>query len=123
MTLNAYAKMRLLHVDPRWRNDKYYIFYLLDTITQTRLLTVNNTISACTSIKNKVNAGKLKNKDYEDCYKYGSHIPKSITGSKNYWKSKYLDLLAIIENFGYPKLFLTFTANDSWPDKKYIMSI
>ena len=52
MTLNAYAKMRLLHVDPRWRNDKYYIFYLLDTITQTRLLTVNNMISACTSIKN-----------------------------------------------------------------------
>ena len=43
------------------------------------------------------------------------HIPKSITGSKNYWKSKYLDLLAIIENLGYPKLFLTFTANDSWP--------
>ncbi len=56
--------MWLLHVDPRWRNDKYYIFYLLDTITQTRLLTVNNMISACTSIKNKVNAGKLKNKDY-----------------------------------------------------------
>jgi hypothetical protein len=61
MTLNAYSKMRLLHVDPRWRNDKYYIFYLLDTITQSRLITVNNMLSASTSIKKKINAGKLAN--------------------------------------------------------------
>jgi hypothetical protein len=26
MTLNVFAKMRLLHKDPRWRNDKYYVF-------------------------------------------------------------------------------------------------
>ena len=37
MTLNIFAKLRLLNKDPRWRNDKYYIFYLFDTITQTRL--------------------------------------------------------------------------------------
>ena len=122
MTLNAYSKMRLLHVDPRWRNDKYYIFYLLDTITQSRLITVNNMLSASTSIKKKINAGKLANSNFEDYYKYGSHIPKSITGSKNYWKSKYLDLLAIISQIGYPTFFLTFTANDSWPGLKIILS-
>ena len=68
------------------------MFYLFDTITQSRLITVNNMLSASTSIKNKINAGKLTNSNFEDYYKYGSHIPKSITGSKNYWKSKYLDL-------------------------------
>ena len=68
-----------------------------------------------------LNIKKLKENDFDEYYKYGSHIPKTITGSKNYWKSKYLDLLAIIENKGYPKLFLTFTANDSWPGLKNIL--
>ena len=36
------------------------------------------------------------NIDFKSYYKYGSHIPKSITDSKNYWKAKYLNLLAII---------------------------
>ena len=74
--------MRLLQVDPRWLNDKYYVFYLIDTITQNRLITVNNILSASTSIKNKINAGKLINSNFEDYYKYGYHIPKSITGSR-----------------------------------------
>ena len=112
MTLNVFAKMRLLHKDPRWRNDKYYVFYLYDIITQSRLITVNNMISASTNIQKNVNVGKLKDKDYEEYYKYGSYIPKSISGSKNFWRGKYLDLLAIIECIGYPKYFLTFTANE-----------
>jgi len=123
MTLNVFAKMRLLHKDPRWRNDKYYVFYLYDIITQSRLITVNNMISASTNIQKNVNVGKLKDKDYEEYYKYGSYIPKSISGSKNFWRGKYLDLLAIIECIGYPKYFLTFTANDSWPGLKRILSI
>jgi hypothetical protein len=77
-------------------------------------------VSASTSIRNNVDAGKLK--DNENYYKYGSHIPKSITGIKNYWKEKYLDLLAIIAEIGLPVLFLTFTANDSWPGLKIILS-
>jgi hypothetical protein len=60
--------------------------------------------------------------EFENYYKYGSHIPKSITGIKNYWKEKYLDLLAIIAEIGLPVLFLTFTANDSWPGLKIILS-
>ena len=78
--------------------------------------------SASTTIRNNVDAGKLKDKEFENYYKYGSHIPRSITGSKSYWKGKYLDLLAIIASIGFPTLFLTFTANDSWPVLKNILS-
>jgi hypothetical protein len=86
LTLNSYAKMRILHEDDRWRNDKYYLFYVYDMITQARLLTVNNMLSASTNIRNKINVGTLKKNDFDDYYKYGSYIPKSITGSKSYWK-------------------------------------
>ena len=123
MTLNVFGKMRLLHVDSRWRDDKYYIFNILDRLTQSRLLTVNNMLSASTTIRNSVDAGQLKDKNYENYYKYGNHIPKSITGSKNYWKGKYLDLLAIISSLGFPSLFLTFTANDMARFEKYIISL
>ena len=54
MTLNVFGKMRLLNVDPRWRNDKYYVFNLLDRLTQIRLITVNNMLSASTNIKIKL---------------------------------------------------------------------
>ena len=118
LTQNAYFKMRLLNNDPRWRNDKYYIFYAYDTIINSRLLTVNNMLSASLSIKNTINVGNLKNNNYDDYYKYGSFIPKSITGSKTYWKSKYLDLLAIINEAGIADLFITLTSNDSWPGLK-----
>ena len=111
MTLNVFGKMRLLNADPRWRNDKYYVFNLLDRLTQARLLTINNMLFASTNIKKNVKAGVLKYKDYENYYKYGSHIPKSITGSKTFWKGKYLDLLAIISSIGFPKFFITLTAN------------
>ena len=122
MTLNVFGKMRLLSTDSRWRDDKHYIFNLFDRLTQSRLLTVNNMLSASTTIRNNVDAGKLKDKEFENYYKYGCHIPRSITGSKSYWKGKYLDLLAIIASIGFPTLFLTFTANDSWPGLKNILS-
>ena len=41
-------------------------------------------LKASTSIRNSVNAKKLKENDFDEYYKYGSHIPKTITGSKNY---------------------------------------
>jgi hypothetical protein len=50
------------------------------------------------------------------------HIPKSITGSKNFWKGKNLYLLAIISAIGFPIFFITLTANDSWPGLKIILA-
>ena len=59
MTLNVFGKMRLLNAAPRWRNDKYYVFNLLDRLTQARLLTINNMLFASTNIKKNVKAGVL----------------------------------------------------------------
>lgn len=45
MTHAKYFRMRLLNIDPRWRNDRFYLFYAYDYLTKERLLTVNNMVN------------------------------------------------------------------------------
>jgi hypothetical protein len=52
---------------------------------------------------------------------FGSTIPRTLNGSKSYWYSKYLDLLAMTHKFGTPDFFITFTQNDSWVELKDCM--
>ena len=46
---------------------------------------------------------------------YGTEVPRSIPGSKQYWKSFGLDLVAMTEQRGIPDFFLTLSPNDNWP--------
>ena len=46
---------------------------------------------------------------------YGTEIPRIIPGSKEYWRSFGLDLVAFVEQRGLPDFFLTLTAYDGWP--------
>jgi hypothetical protein len=82
-----YFRIRLLNADSRWRNDKYYLFYAYDCITKNR-------------IAESKNIDDFVSNNYENFYKYGAYVPKSITGSKNYWKGKYYDLEAIVKEIG-----------------------
>ena len=45
---------------------------------------------------------------------YGTEIPR-IPGSKEFWRSFGLDLVAFVEQKGLPNFFLTLTAIDWWP--------
>lgn len=47
---------------------------------------------------------------------YGTNVPQSITGSRSYWQSRYLDLLALTSELGQPTFFITLTQNDSWDE-------
>ena len=46
---------------------------------------------------------------------YGTDVPCTIPGSKQYWKSFGLDLVAITQQLGIPDFFLTLSPNDNWP--------
>ena len=54
--------------------------------------------------------------DRSDPYSvYGTEIPRIIPGSKEFWRSFGLDLVAFVERRGLPDFFLTLTAYDGWP--------
>lgn len=123
VTIGKYFKMRLLHIDPRWRNDRNYTFFAYDWMVKSRVFTINNMIRVSTEIS--LQAGSLQsssnNPSDSEYFKYGSVIPKCITGGKAYWNAKYLDLISAIRQMGLPQLFLTFTANDQWPELQIIL--
>ena len=60
-----------------------------------------------------LNASKAKQADPYAVY--GTEIPRIIPGSKQFWKSFGLDLVAFVEQRGLPDFFLTLTAYDGWP--------
>ena len=46
---------------------------------------------------------------------YGTEVPRINPGSKEFWRSLGLDLVAFVEQRGLPNFFLTLTAYDGWP--------
>ena len=69
-------------------------------------------------LEHKLTAGEITiaNKDAHDPYaSYGADVPRSIPGSKQYWKSFGLDLVAMTKQLGIPNFFLTLSPNDNWP--------
>ena len=46
---------------------------------------------------------------------YGTEVPNTIPGSKGYWSSRLLDVLAMSRELGKPDFFVTLTQNDAWP--------
>ena len=55
-------------------------------------------------------------------YKYGNIVPPTVLGSAKYWKEKWLDLVAMVQEIGMPHYFVTLTANDAWPELKEIIA-
>ena len=56
----------------------------------------------------KLTAGKINqaNKDLHDPYaSYGTDVPRSIPGSKQYWKSFGLNIVAMTQQMGIPDFF------------------
>ena len=120
LTIGAYHKMRLNNVDRRWANDRYYLYFTFDRMMKIRILYSNKALSTNRKHDRPVTAGDL-NTSNDDYYKYGTLLPATITGSKSYMKTKWLQLLAIVRAKGPGDLFVTLTANDSWDVLKSIL--
>ena len=59
-------------------------------------------------LEHKLTAGKINqaNKDLHDPYaSYGTDVPRSIPGSKQYWKSFGLNIVAMTQQMGIPDFF------------------
>ena len=109
-----YLKHRLLNYDDRWRKDPSYYFY--DRLIKQRLFYVAHARRARTTGRvDDLTAGNMRDKNSNSFYdKLGQIVPAQITGSRSYWSSKLLDLLAMSRKLGKPTFFMTLTQNDNW---------
>ncbi len=121
ISLGAYHKIRLNHADSRWRKDRYYPFWAFDRSAKARITYVNKVLATNKNREKPITAGNIKD-DQGSYYKYGNVLPANIIGSKPYMKKKWLQLVAIVSHRGAADIFLTITANDSWPELIKILS-
>ena len=65
------------------------------------------------NLQESLDAGKVKSPDPYTIY--GSQVPRVIPGSKQYWRSSGLNLVAFVQQYGLPDFFVTLTAFNGWP--------
>eukprot|EP00112_Aurelia_sp_Birch-Aquarium-sp1_P021169 Seg5623.2 transcript_id=Seg5623.2/GoldUCD/mRNA.D3Y31 product="hypothetical protein" protein_id=Seg5623.2/GoldUCD/D3Y31 len=111
-----YLKHRLLNYDDRWRKDPSFSYYFYDRLIKQRLFYVAHARKARTTGRvDDLTAGNMRDKNSNSFYdKLGHIVPAQITGSRSYWSSKLLDLLAMSRKLGKPTFFITLTQNDNW---------
>ena len=53
--------------------------------------------------------------------RFGAYVPSNMVGTRSYWSSRHLDLIAMSRKLGKAHLFVTITMNDDWPDLQAAM--
>ena len=48
--------------------------------------------------------------------RFGAYVPSNMVGTRSYWSSRHLDLVAMSRELGQGDLFTTITMNDDWSD-------
>ena len=101
-----YLKHKLLTLDARWRKDRRFSFHWYDRQSKTRLFYIAKSRQAKrTDRTDDLTSFKLKDGSFYD--KLGTIVPTTLTGSRSYWNSKLLDLLALSRKLGKPTFFIT----------------
>ena len=120
MTLDKYNHFRLLHVERRWDHDKIYLFFLFDRSMKVQIHAYSQRLWASNrGRKGPLTQGDIVQEGKKDAYyQYGNIMPATVSGSAMYWKDKWLDLVATVQEIGMPHYFVTLKANDSWPQLK-----
>lgn len=114
MPFNAHIKMRLFDIRGLFAEDPCYPFFKYDWMCKVRLRMYNaQTVIQVEKLSQPLNASKVSNSDPYSVY--GSKMPRIVPGSKQFWRSFGLDLIAFVEERGIPDFFLTLTAHDGWP--------
>ena len=94
-------KIRLLDCRGKFSSDPTYPFFMFDYMTKLRMRGFNaRRIVGVSKLECKLTAGEVRkaNKNVYDPYaSYGTEVPRSIPGSKQYWKSFGLDLVAMTD--------------------------
>ena len=115
LTPTEYCKLRLLNYDNRWRKDPQWAFFWFDRLTKSRIFYYNCARKARRTGRDvPMTSESIKRQNPYDMY--GTDVPNTIPGSKGYWSSRLLDVLAMSRELGKPDFFVTLTENDSWPE-------
>ena len=106
--------MCLFDVRGWFASDQVYPFIRFDCMTKMRLR-MNNArrVVKVGSLQESLDAGKVKRQDPYSIY--DNQVPLVVPGSKQYWKTFGLDLVAFVQQCGLPDFFVTLTAFDRWP--------
>ena len=116
---SQFVKMRLLDPRGHFAKDTNFPFFMFDYMTKIRLRAYNSRkVVGVSRLERNLTAGEVTeaNKGKYDPYaSYGTDVPRNVPGSKQYWKSFGLDLVAMTEQRGIPDYFLTLSPNDDWP--------
>jgi len=105
-----YHKVRLLSIDPAFRGNPMYIFFLEDRMIKRLLFSFSTSVRLSQADREKiVTRTELLGPDGE---KFGSVMPASIHGTDAYFAQKFLELCTIISQLGKPDIFFTMSAND-----------
>lgn len=124
--MTDYCKHRLLNYDNRWRSDPHWSFFWYDRMIKSRIFYYNKVRRARRSVSDgALTVQHVKNEtESKNPYDaYGKDIPTTVPGSKGFWSSRLLDVLAMSRELGKPDFFVTLTQNDGWPElQAYIQS-
>ena len=106
MPFHASIKMKLFDVKGWFASDQFYPFFKYGYMTKIRLH-MNNCrwVVKVGSLQESLHAGEVKGQDPYAIY--GTQVPRVIPGSKQYWKSFGLDLVAFVAQRGLPDFFVT----------------
>ena len=118
-TFRDWCKMRLLNVDPRWRNSDLFKFFLMDIDIRERIYYFNKETVKTADVKDAFDdtAGKIReSKNKSDYEQLGHRLPARMPGSKTFWLDKMSNLLAMNLALGAPDFFVTLTQNDASPE-------
>ena len=112
---NAHVKMRLFDIRGHYAEDRCYPFFKYDYMLKVRLrMHEARKVIKVQSLSQPLTADSVTGQS--DPYSvYGTEIPRIIPGSREFWRSFGLDLVAFVEQRGLPDFFLTLTAYDGWP--------
>ena len=112
ITLGIYVKMRLLHVDPRWRHDKLWMFFAYDWVMKTRIIQYNLKRPKTTVASD--GRDKPLTREYilsdlgegEIAYdRLGQMVQPNLPGTKTYWSKDTSTLLLSVRG----RVFLTIS--------------
>ena len=115
-TLMDFAKYRLLNLDPRWRLDDRYLFFLLNDQVLDKLYKYNvNTVRSVDpeSALRKTAGEILEQKNKTTFEKMGTRLPTNMSGSGAFWHKKFANLMAMTEHYGPPNIMVTLTQSDA----------
>jgi len=120
ISLFEYTKTRVKSVCERWSLDVRWLSFQFDRIIRARMKGFSKTVFISDQGRtNPLTAGDVAE---DGGAKYGTIMPNTIPGIKEYFSAKWLDLRAIRRKLGHADLFITLTLNENDPILKQYLN-